>query len=168
MRWEGSRQLTPITVAGREQWDLCDWAFVSISRALKEGDEWKTRDLRQFCQFLSTSHQFLLTFHPGLKQVSQTTHLNAQNDYNQISREPVSVREMAEDAEFGSGTSSTTRSAKNSLASGTWLRMLRLVVMVMVVMMKWSKDHPPKSRADLRGILPPYALEKVTIGHATK
>ena len=27
-------------------------------------------------------------------------------------------------------------------------------------MMKRSKDYPPKSRADLQGILPPYALEK--------
>ena len=65
---------------------------------------------------------------------------------------------MAEDAEVGSGTSSTTRSAENSSASGTWLRMLRLVAMVRVVMMKRSKDHLfPRSRADLWGILPPYA-----------
>ena len=90
---------------------------MSISRALEEGDEWKTRDLRQSHQFLSTSHQFLSTFHPGLKQVSRTIHLDAQNDHNQISRELVSVRDMAEDAEVGSGTSSTTRSAENSSAS---------------------------------------------------
>ena len=48
---------------------------------------------------------------------------------------------MAEDAEVGSGTSFTTRSAENSSASGTWLRMLRLVAMVMVVIMKRLKDH---------------------------
>ena len=43
---------------------------------------------------------------------------------------------MAEDAEVGSETSPTTRSAENLSASGTWLRMLRLVAMVRVVMMK--------------------------------
>ena len=59
------------------------------------------------------SHQFLLTFHLGLKQVSRTTHLNAQNNYNQISQELASVRNMAEDAEIGSRTSSTTRSVEN-------------------------------------------------------
>ena len=48
---------------------------------------------------------------------------------------------MAEDAEVGSRTSSTTRSAKNLSALGTWLRMLRLVAMVMVVIIKWLKDH---------------------------
>ena len=58
--------------------------------------------------------QFLLTFYPRLKYVSRTTDLDAQNDHNQISRELVSVKDMAEDAEVGSGISSTTRSAENS------------------------------------------------------
>ena len=49
--------------------------------------------------------------------------------------------DMAEDVEVGSGTSSTTRLIKNSSASRTWLTMLRLLTMVMVVMMKRSKDH---------------------------
>ena len=122
---------------------------MSISRALEEGDEWKTRELRKFRQFLST-------FHPGLKQVSRTTHLDAQNDHNQISQELASVRDMAKNAQVGSGISSTTRSAKNLLASETWLRMLRLVTMVMV-MMKRSNDYLPRSRTYQRGILPPYA-----------
>ena len=43
----------------------------------------------------------------------------------------------------------------------TWLRMPRLVAMVIVMRMKWSKDHLfPRSRTDLRGILPPYASKK--------
>ena len=50
----------------------------------------------------------------------------------------------------------------------TWLRMLRLVAMVMVVMMKRSKDYLPRSQADLQGILPLYALKKGTIKKATK
>ena len=49
--------------------------------------------------------------------------------------------DMAKNAEVGSGTSSTTKSAKNSSVSRTWLKMLRLMVMVMVMMMKQSKDH---------------------------
>ena len=97
-------------------------------------------------------------FHPGLKKVSRTTHLNAQNDHNQISRELVSIKDMSEDAEVGSGTSSTIRSAKNSSASVTWLRMLRWVAIVMVVIMKRSKDHLfSRCQADLWGILPSYA-----------
>ena len=107
-------------------------------------------------------------FHLELEQISRTTHLDAQNNHNQISQELVSVKDIAEDAKFGSGTSSTTRSAENLSVSGTWLRMLRLVVMVMVMMMKWSKDHLSRSRADLQGILPPYAPQKGTIGKATK
>ena len=57
-------------IVGWEQWDLYNWALVSILRALEEGDEWKTRELRQF-------RQFLLTFHPGFQKISRTTHLNA-------------------------------------------------------------------------------------------
>ena len=64
--------------------------------------------MRKFCQFLST-------FHLKLKQVCQTTCFDAHNNHNQISQELVSVRDMAEDAEVRSGTSSTTRSAKNLL-----------------------------------------------------
>ena len=91
-----------------------------------------------------------MTFYPRLKQVSWTTHLDAQNDHNQSSRELVSVRNMAEDAEVGSGTSSTTRSTKNLSALGTWLRRLGLVIIVMVVIMKQSKDHLfLRSRTDL-------------------
>ena len=67
-------------------------------------------------QVLLCCASFYRRFHPGLKSVSRTTHLDAQNDYNQISRELVSVRDMAEDAEVDSGTSSTTRSAENSLS----------------------------------------------------
>ena len=127
---------------------------MSISKELKM----KARELRKFCQFLST-------FYPEFKRVSRTTHFNAQNDHNQISRELVSVRDMAKDAGVGSKTSSTTKSAKNWSASGTWLRMLRFVAMVMMVMMKWSKDHLfPRSQTDLQGILSPYALEKEFVG----
>ena len=133
---------------------------------------WPEPSLSRFCQFLLTfhlflltfhqlllmSHQFLSTFHSGLKQVNQTTYLDAQNNHNQISRELVNVRDMAEDAEVGSGTSSIIRSAKNSSASETWLRMLRLVAMVIVVIKKQSKDYLfPRSQTYLQGILPPYA-----------
>ena len=38
----------------------------------------------------------------------------------------------------------------------------------MVGMMKQLKNHPPRSRADLQGILPPYALQKSNIGRTTK
>ena len=69
--------------------------------------------------------------------------------------------DMAEDAEFENRTSSKTRLADNSSASGTWLRMLRLVEMMRVVMMKWLKNHLfPRSLTYLRNILPPYALKK--------
>ena len=67
--------------------------------------------------------------------------------------------DMAEDAEVESGTSSTTRLAKNFLASKTWLRMVRLA-RGMVVMMKQSKDHLLRSWADLQDILPLYTPEK--------
>ena len=141
--WKAQDNSLPITVAGREQWDLYDWALVSISRALEEGNKWKTRELRKFSQFLST-------FYPGLKQVSQTTQLDAQNNHKQISRKLVNIRDMAEDTEVGSKTRPTTRSAENLSASWTWLRMLRLMTMVRIVMMKRSKDHLfPRSRAGL-------------------
>ena len=52
-----------------------------------------------------------------------------------------SLSDMVEEGEVGSGTSSTTRSAKNLLASGPWLKMLRLVAIVRVVIIKQSKDH---------------------------
>ena len=39
MRLENSKQLTPITVAGQKQWDLYNWALVSILKALKERNE---------------------------------------------------------------------------------------------------------------------------------
>ena len=67
----------------------------------------------------------------------------------------------AEDAEVRSGTSSTIRLAKNLSMSGIWLRMLKLVVIVMTVMMKRSKDHFfSRNQTYLQSILPPYALEK--------
>ena len=42
----------------------------------------------------------------------------------------------------------------------TWLRMLKLMAMVMVVMIKWSKDHLLKDQANLQSILPPYTPKK--------
>ena len=68
---------------------------------------------------------------------------------------------MAENAEIASQTSSKTRLAENLSASKTWLRILKLVAMVMVVMMKQSK-YPlfPKNQTSLQDILPFYTLEK--------
>ena len=73
-----------------------------------------------------------------------------------LAKKLVSVKDMAEDAEVGSGTSSTNKSAENLSASGTWLRMLRLVAMVIVVMIKRLKDHLfPRTQTYLQAILPP-------------
>ena len=120
---------------------------------------WPEPSLSSFCQFLLTFYQFLLTFHLGLKYVSRTTYLNSRNNYNQISQELVSVRDMAEDTEVGSRTSSTTRSAKNSSVSRTWLMMLKLVVMINVLIMKRLKNYLfPRSQTYLQSILFPYAL----------
>ena len=79
--WKAQDNSLSITIAGREQWDLYNWALVSISRAFRRrhwiGDKWKIRELRlwrtglnqnqweifrssRFCQFLST-------FHPGFQ-----------------------------------------------------------------------------------------------------
>ena len=65
----------------------------------------------------------------------------------------------AEDAKVGSGTSSTTRSAENSSASVDMAEDVE-VGEVMVVMIKRSKDHFPRSQTYLRDILPPYAPKK--------
>ena len=68
---------------------------------------------------------------------------------------------MAQNAEVASKTNITTRSAKNLSVLGTWLKIQRLVIMVMEMMMKLSKDHLfPKSQMYLQSISPPYALEK--------
>ena len=67
---------------------------------------------------------------------------------------------MAEDAEVGSGTSSTTRLAENSSASVDMAEDAEVRSGVIGVMMKRSKDHLPRSRADLQGILSPYALKR--------
>ena len=66
---------------------------------------------------------------------------------------------MAEDAEVGSGKSSTTKSVEN-LPLDMIEDKLRLVTMMMVVIIKRSKNHPPRSQTDLQGILPPYTSEK--------
>ena len=67
----------------------------------------------------------------------------------------------AKDAEVGSEISFKTRLAKNLLASGTWLRMLRLVAIVIMVIIKQSKDHLfLRSQTYLQSILPFYTLEK--------
>ena len=55
----------------------------------------------------------------------------------------------------------TTRSIDKLLASKSGLRMLKLMAMVMVVMMKRSKNHLfSKSQTYLQSILLPYTLEK--------
>ena len=67
--------------------------------------------------------------------------------------------DITENVGVGSKTSSTTKSAKNSSLSRIWLSMLRLLAIVMVVIMKRSKDHLfPRSQTYLRSILPSYAL----------
>ena len=71
------------------------------------------------------------------------------------------LSDIAEDAKIRSGISFTNRSAKNLLALETWLKMLRLMAIVMVMIMKQSKDHLFLRRQTyLQGILPLYALEK--------
>ena len=66
---------------------------------------------------------------------------------------------MAEDAEVGSGTSSTTRSVKNLSASVDMARDAE-VGEGNGGDNKTVKDHLPKSQADLQDILLHYALEK--------
>ena len=59
-----------------------------------------------------------MTFYLGLKQVSRTTHLNAQNDQSQISQELVSVRDLAEDIKVGgNGEGGDNKTVKRSALS---------------------------------------------------
>ena len=67
---------------------------------------------------------------------------------------------MTGDSEFGSKMSSTTESAKNSIVSSTWLKMLRLVAMVIMVIIKWSKNYLFKKLKVLTGNVTSLRLRK--------
>ena len=68
---------------------------------------------------------------------------------------------MAKNAEVGSKTSLENRSAKNLSTLGTWLRILKMVVIVMMMIMKRFKDHLfLRSQIYLLSILSSYTLEK--------
>ena len=69
--------------------------------------------------------------------------------------------DMAENTGVKSGISSLTKSAKNSLVLRNWLKMLRLVAIIIIVMINRLKDHLfQESKHIYRVFFPLYTLKK--------